>query len=90
MDNKTLTQRAEELERSIKAQVGCYVRVGWVKGANDTPHLIVFIDRKVDENKAEKAIPDYWYGIFVDVEAVYPPGTRPPEPKGLDIHNWVF
>jgi hypothetical protein len=90
MNNKTLSDYAKELENKIRPIVGCYVVVGWVREPSGNPHLVVYIDRKVDAVKATKAIPDYWHGVFVDVQAVYPPGTRPPEPEKERFPNWVF
>ena len=94
MDNATLGNHARELENDLKPKVGCYVVVGWIKDDKDNAIFVVYIDRRVDEILAEKAIPEYWYGVFVDVQAVWPPGTRPPEEEedGINLRfpNIVF
>jgi hypothetical protein len=82
MSNSTLSSRAKELERMLKAKLKCYVVVGWVReGDDDFEYYMAYIDYKAPFR--DEDIPKRWYGNLVACQLVAPPGS------GGDPDPWI-
>jgi hypothetical protein len=78
MSNSSLDSRAKELEKHLAPKLGCYVKVGWMKGSDNSITFMVYIDQRASINY--NVLPNDWYGDQIQVQLILPPGVKPPDP----------